>query len=1178
MKRIPLFLMLFVSVVMLALATSAPAGAQTSCPLGTYDDNGVCTPCPVGSYQDEVGQTSCKPADPGYYVALEGSVEQTMCPAGFTSDAGAEACYEITSTLPGGTSIDVDIDSPADGTTIPEVGGQPVNVTGTASVGEIVSQPSTLLVYVLDLSGSTIFVRTPPLGCGNNQNGDTFSNTVLDCEIAAAIALNNQAALAGTITEVGVAGFSAFTNGTTVGAAADLSPASDVQLTAAPGADVNNNAIPDISEVLRSAWAGASGRPLNCPLYGYCRFTPEQAGNTGGTAYSVGIRAALEIANASNADNKLIVFMSDGQNNSGERLGFSPTLAQDVVDSGAIFNTFAVGSGTSITCDTATSFGTLRDVSNLSEPDGQCFEVGNVADLPDLLPDLLNSSLDSLELTVTGGAPDDISADASLTLPQEGPVTVTFSTDVSGLVPGPNQVCVIANGRDGGGAGSATDCITINVNGQPDVDAGGPYIGNEGSPIPLSGATVVDPGDTPSINWTVDNTTLCSFDDATAVNPSLTCTDNAIVSVTLTADDGLNPAVESSATVTVNNVAPTATLGNNGPIDEGSSATVSFSGSFDPSSNDTAAGLKYAFDCAGGSLAGVDYATAGTSDSTSCSFGDNGNYTVSGKIIDKDGDANEYTTSVVVNNVAPQVATPVVTPEPSIEGDPAIASATFSDPADSLDEEYTCKVNYGDGNVMGTVVGYTCTGPAHIYSTPGSYVVTVSIRDKDGGVGSSSTTHVVDPRNTPPTAEAGGPYSGDEGAPIALDGTGSSDPDNDPLSYEWSVDNPVLCSFDNNLSATPNLTCDDNGSYTVTVSVSDNIAPAVTDTASVTVNNVAPTASFGNTGPVDEGASFELSLTSAYDPSSADTTTGFEYAFDCGDGSGYGAYGSTATATCATTDSGTRNVKGKIRDKDSGETEYLASVTVNNVAPTITSFEPTTLNPIVAINELVEFQATFTDPAGTADEDYTCAFDATDDGTADYSVTDADYGACSGSVSYAAPGVYTASLTVTDKDGGASTKVTYQFVVVYDPAAGFVTGGGWIDSPEGAYTADASLTGKASFGFVAKYKKGQTTPDGNTQFQFKAGALNFHSTSYDWLIVAGANAKFKGVGTINGAGEYSFMITATDGDLLGGGQADGFRIKIWDAGGTVYDNQMGQGDDSNDTTDLGGGSIVIHNK
>ena len=138
--------------------------------------------------------------------------------------------------------------------------------------------------------------------------------------------------------------------------------------------------------------------------------------------------------------------------------------------------------------------------------------------------------------------------------------------------------------------------------------------------------------------------------------------------------------------------------------------------------------------------------------------------------------------------------------------------------------------------------------------------------------------------------------------------------------------------------------------------------------------------------------------------------------------------------------------------------------------------------------------------------------------------------------------------------------------MIYDPSGGFVTGGGWINSPVGAYKLDENLTGKATFGFVSKYKKGASVPEGNTEFQFKAGGLNFHSDSYDWLVVTGSNyARFKGTGAINGQGGYKFMIWAGD------GSPDTFRIKIWveeDGVETViYDNGSDQV--------IGGGSIVV---
>src|SRR5262249_13722958 len=157
-------------------------------------------------------------------------------------------------------------------------------------------------------------------------------------------------------------------------------------------------------------------------------------------------------------------------------------------------------------------------------------------------------------------------------------------------------------------------------------------------------------------------------------------------------------------------------------------------------------------------------------------------------------------------------------------------------------------------------------------------------------------------------------------------------------------------------------------------------------------------------------------------------------------------------------------------------------------------------------------------------------------------------------------GVYTVTLTVTDNHGASGDSV-FQYVVIYDPSAGFVTGGGWITSPAGAYVANPALTGKATFGFEAKYQHGANIPTGNTQFHFDVATLDFHSTSYDWLVVGGAKAQFKGSGQINNTGNDGFLLTAIDGALAGGGP-DKFRIKMWDknTGNLIYDNQLGASD------------------
>ncbi len=167
---------------------------------------------------------------------------------------------------------------------------------------------------------------------------------------------------------------------------------------------------------------------------------------------------------------------------------------------------------------------------------------------------------------------------------------------------------------------------------------------------------------------------------------------------------------------------------------------------------------------------------------------------------------------------------------------------------------------------------------------------------------------------------------------------------------------------------------------------------------------------------------------------------------------------------------------------------------------------------------------------------------------------------------------------------GDGCTVGYGYLTMYDPNANFVTGGGWIYSLPGAYRTDVSLEGKANFGFVSKYKKGSNQVDGNTEFQFKAGDFNFKSSSHDpgTLVISGAKATYRGVGTVNGTGEYGFMIVAFDGDINTDDSftADEFRIKIWNTmngNTTVYDNKFGYLENDTVATELGGGSIVIHN-
>ncbi len=102
-----------------------------------------------------------------------------------------------------------------------------------------------------------------------------------------------------------------------------------------------------------------------------------------------------------------------------------------------------------------------------------------------------------------------------------------------------------------------------------------------------------------------------------------------------------------------------------------------------------------------------------------------------------------------------------------------------------------------------------------------------------------------------------------------------------------------------------------------------------------------------------------------------------------------------------------------------------------------------------------------------------------------------------------------------------------------------------------------------------------------------ARALVYHAhrrsgKHVEWLVVSGPKPQSKGDGTVNGAPGYSFLLTATDGQVNGGGNMDKFRIKVWNTAtsAVVYDNVLGGSDDIDlaNPQVIANGSIVIHAK
>ncbi|RLF34307.1 MAG: hypothetical protein DRM98_00895, partial [Thermoplasmata archaeon] len=149
-------------------------------------------------------------------------------------------------------------------------------------------------------------------------------------------------------------------------------------------------------------------------------------------------------------------------------------------------------------------------------------------------------------------------------------------------------------------------------------------------------------------------------------------------------------------------------------------------------------------------------------------------------------------------------------------------------------QPYTWLWDFGDGNTSSE------QNPTHTYSQSGTYTVTLTVTDDNGDSDSDTTTAEIS-SNQPPVADAGGPYNGYMNEEIQFDGSNSYDPDGNIVFYQWDWG-------DGTTNGGPNLkypthSYDTPGTYTVTLTVTDDQGKTGTDTAEATVNTrwISPT-------------------------------------------------------------------------------------------------------------------------------------------------------------------------------------------------------------------------------------------------------------------------------------------------------------------------------------------------
>ena len=354
----------------------------------------------------------------------------------------------------------------------------------------------------------------------------------------------------------------------------------------------------------------------------------------------------------------------------------------------------------------------------------------------------------------------------------------------------------------------------------PTAEAGGPYSGQVGSAITLDGSGSTDSDGTIVLyQWDLDADG--QYDDATGATTAFNATTVGIFAVGLrvTDNDGATDTDIASIVVAATNVAPTAEAG--GPYSgvAGNAITLDASGSTD--SDGTIVLYQWDLDNDGQ----YDDATGATANYSATAVGI---FTVGLRVTDNDGaqDTDTATIAVTAANVAPTAEA----------GGPylgEVGSAITLDGSGSTDSDGTIVLYQWDldnDRQYDDATGATATYSA---TTVGSFTVGLRVTDNDGAQDTDTATIVVAPANVAPTAEAGGPYSGEVGDAITLDGSGSTDSDGTIVLYRWDLDGDGQ--YDDATGRAPTFNATAVGTFTVGLRVTDDDGVADVDTTSVAV-------------------------------------------------------------------------------------------------------------------------------------------------------------------------------------------------------------------------------------------------------------------------------------------------------------------------------------------------------
>src|SRR3989441_6889872 len=283
------------------------------------------------------------------------------------------------------------------------------------------------------------------------------------------------------------------------------------------------------------------------------------------------------------------------------------------------------------------------------------------------------------------------------------------------------------------------------------------------------------------------------------------------------------------------------------------------------------------------------------------------------------------TNSVTVNDLAPTVT--VSAPASANEGSPVTVTVTASD-----DEAIskTC-VNFGDSSS-------SCTAPfTHTYSTGGaaSKAFTITANATDAAGLTSTATASITINDLAPTVTVSAPASANEGSPVTVTVTASDDE---------AISKTCVNFGDSSSSCTAPFTHTystggaASKAFTITANATDAAGKTGSATTSITINDLAPTVTVSAPASANEGSPVTVTVTASDDEAISKTCVNF------GDSSSSCTAPFTHTYSTGGAASKAFTITANATDAAGMTATATTSITINDLAPTVTVTAPATAN------------------------------------------------------------------------------------------------------------------------------------------------------------------------------------------------------------------------------------------